>query len=317
MLDAVNWVYAGIIAGGAVLCTALYALYLHKNGKRAVIAWAALPLGALLGVSISKLVYLIMTLATYLSVHGFPVSSPAPWSVFGGLFGVYLGVWLSGKLFGEKGQDVLELFAPFGMLLIAVMRAAEFTLDQFGLGELVQTEAVQFFPVCWSVSMWGRSVWYMAVFVWEAAWALLLAVLCLLRQKKRSPLKANGFSMTLFYFCLGQMLFESLRVECIRLGFLRLEQLISAVICFVLVCILCHRYTAGRKLFMRWLPALLILAGIGAMVGLEFALDEPSYTRWVVYALIVLTLAGMGLVYYWAEKRVLNLRPAAERGGRA
>ena len=80
---------------------------------------------------------------------------------------------------------------------------------------------------------------------------------------------------------------------------------------------MCHRYTAGRKLFVRWLPALLILVGIGAMVGLEFALDEPSYTRWVVYALIVLTLFLMGLVYCWAEKRVLNLRPAAERGGRA
>lgn len=306
MLDSVNWLYVGILAGGAVLCTALYALYLRKNGKRAVIALSALPAGAVLGVALSKLVYLVMTQATYLSVHGFPVSSPAPWSVFGGLFGVYLGVWLAGRLLGEKGTVCLELFAPFGMLVVAVLRAAEFSLDQYGLGELVQTETLQFFPVCWSVSMWGRSVWYMAVFVWEAAWALLLSALCLFRQKKRGPSRANGLSMTLFYFCLGQMLFESLRVECIRLGFLRLEQLISAVVCFALVFLLCKKYKNGRNFWVRWLPALLILCGIGAMVGWMFALDEPSYTRWVVYALIILTLAGMGAVYVWAEKRVMN-----------
>ena len=203
MFGSINWLYVGILAGGAVLCTALYALYLKKYGKKTAIAWAALPMGAVLGVALSKLVYLIMTQATYLSVHGFPVSSPAPWSVFGGLFGLYLGVWLAGKLLGEKGNMYLELFAPFGMLLIAVMRAAEFSLDQVGLGELVQNEALQFFPVCWSVSMWGRSVWYMAVFVWEAAWALLLFILCLIRQGKRGPSRANGLSMTLFYFCLG------------------------------------------------------------------------------------------------------------------
>lgn len=306
MFDAVNWVYAGIIAGGAVLCTALYALYLRHNNKKALTAWAALPVSAVLGLACSKLVWLLMTQATYLSVHGFPVSSPAPWSFFGGLLGVYLGVWLTGKLMGERGLELLELFAPFGMLLIAFMRAAEFSLDQYGLGELVQTEAVQFFPVCWSVSMWGRSVWYMAVFVWEAAWALLLSVLCLIRGKKRGPLQANGLSMTLFYFCLGQMLFESLRVECIRLGFLRLEQLISAVVCFAVVCVLCRKYTAGRNIWVRFLPALLILAGIGAMVGWMFALDEPSYTRWVVYALIILTLVLMGIVHVWAEKRVFG-----------
>ncbi len=313
MFDSINWLYVGILAGGAVLCTALYALYLKKYGKKTAIAWAALPMGAVLGVALSKLVYLIMTQATYLSVHGFPVSSPAPWSVFGGLFGVYLGVWLAGRLLGEKGNMYLELFAPFGMLLIAVMRAAEFSLEQYGLGELVQNEALQFFPVCWSVSMWGRSVWYMAVFVWEAVWALLLFVLCLIRQGKCGPSRAIGLSMTLFYFCLGQMLFESLRVECIRLGFLRLEQLLSAVICFALVCVLCKQYQNAKNLFVRWLPALLTLCGIGAMVGWMFALDEPSYTRWVVYALIILTLAGMGAVYVWAEKRVLN----KGEGGRA
>ena len=313
MFDSINWLYVGILAGGAVLCTALYALYLKKYGKKTAIAWAALPMGAVLGVALSKLVYLIMTQATYLSVHGFPVSSPAPWSVFGGLLGVYLGVWLAGRLLSEKGNMYLELFASFGMLLIAVMRAAEFSLDQYGLGELVQNEALQFFPVCWSVSMWGRSVWYMAVFVWEAAWALLLFVLCLVRQGKRGPSRANGLSMTLFYFCLGQMLFESLRVECIRLGFLRLEQLVSAVVCFALVCVLCKQYQNARNVFVRWLPALLTLCGIGAMVGWMFALDEPSYTRWVVYALIILTLAGMGAVYVWAEKRVQN----KAEGGRA
>ena len=48
--------------------------------------------------------------------------------------------------------------------------------------------------------------------------------------------------------------------------------------------------------------------------------DSPSayqnssrVTRWVVYALIILTLAGMGAVYVWAEKRVLN----KGEGGRA
>ena len=306
MFESVNGVYAGITAGGAVLCTALYALYLKKHGKNPLTAWAALPLGAVLGVALSKLVYLAMTLATYLSVHGFPVSSPAPWSFFGGLAGVFLGVWLSGRLFKEKDGDHLELFAPFAMLLTAFMRAAEFCLDQTGLGELVENTAVQFFPVCWSVTMWGRPIWYMAVFAWEAVWALGLFVLCLVRQNRRGPRQANGLSMTLFYFCLGQMLFESLRVECIRLGFLRLEQLISAVVCFVLVCLLCRRYKTGQNAFLRWLPALLILAGIGAMVGLMFALDEPSYVRWVVYALVILTLTGMGLVYRWAEKRALS-----------
>ena len=288
---------------------------MKKKGKSPQNARTALSISAVLGVAFAKLVYLAMTLATYLSVHGFPVSSPAPWSFFGGLFGVYLGVWLSGKVHGEKGMPLLELFAPFGMLLIAVMRAGEFTLDQFGLGELVQTEAVQFFPVCWSVSMWGRSVWYMAVFVWEAAWALLFSVLCFFRQKKRGPVQANGLSMTLFFFCLGQMLFESLRVECIRLGFLRLEQLISAIICFAAVCVLCRKTSNARSIFLSWLPALLILAGIGAMVGLMFALDEPSYTRWVVYALVILTLACMGAVYVWAEKRALGGK--ASKGGRA
>ena len=40
------------------------------------------------------------------------------------------------------------------------------------------------------------------------------------------------------------------------------------------------------------------------MVALEFALDEASFVRWVVYMLIILTLVLMGLVYFWAEKRV-------------
>ncbi len=305
MFDSVNWVYAGIAAGGAVLSTALYALRLKMQGKRVWIAPLTLVLSAAFGFVLSKLVFEILLQATYLSVHGFPVSYPymAAWSFFGLLLGVYLGVWVTGKIVKEDAGFLLELFAPAGMLLIAVMRAAEFTLGQTGLGELVENTAVQFFPVCYPVAMWGRSTWYMAVFAWETVWALLLMVLCLFRQRRHGVRGSLGLSMTLFYFCLGQILFESLRAECIRLGFVRLEQVISAVVCLVLVLLLCVK-AKKHRFIPRFLPALLILAGIGAMVALEFALDEASFVRWVVYVLIILTLVLMGLVYFWAEKRV-------------
>ena len=65
MLDSINWVYAGITAGGAVLCTALYALYLKKNGKSPLIAWTALPISAVLGVAFAKLVYLACSACTW------------------------------------------------------------------------------------------------------------------------------------------------------------------------------------------------------------------------------------------------------------
>ncbi len=301
MFDAFNGTWALFAAAGALLAVALYVFRWSALGrKRLTLGALTLVLGAALAFLFGKLFYLVMTLTTYLSRHGFPVSSPMEWSFFGAMTGVCLAVYLSARLMKENGQTALSYFAPSLLLIVAFLRAAEFTMDQVGLGEMVETTALQFFPVCWPFVLWGTSTWYMAVFAWETAFALLLCAVCLLRQHRGGP-SSYGMDKALFYLCLGQMLFESLRAECIRLGFVRLEQVLCAVVCFALGLMLCLKNPA--KGFMRWLPALLLLAGIGAMVGLEFALDEPSYIRWVVYALIILTLFLMGLVYYRAGKK--------------
>ena len=144
---------------------------------------------------------------------------------------------------------------------VCLMRLAEFSLPPVGLG-FVWEGPLSFFPFTVK-DEYGDPC--LAVFALEAIFALTIA-LTLLRQSRREG--EAGLRWGSAWLLAGQIFWENLRSATLRVGFVRVEQVLCAGI---LLCLIWF----GAKGHGRWRRstlALLLIAGIGL---LEFIMDKP------------------------------------------
>ncbi len=304
-----NSTYFMCLTIGAVFCTGLFAWKLRRNGFKPNAAFLSLPLGLILGLVTAKVSYFFLDFRNVYGADGWAgllTNRPVEFSFVGGAFGVVLAVLAAAKIARVRAFDALDAFAPCGALMAAVTRACEGLLDPMalvGMGDFVADESLWFFPVAVENAMFYS--WFYAVFMLEAGVALICAAGSFALSHKRKFASGRVFLQTVFFLALPQIFSERMLNQCMKWGFVRIEQLLCALIVFAVVVCGCVKYR-GRG---RFLPALLMLACAGVIICIEFTLDnKPPFgielSTLTCYVLMILTLCCMAGLNIWTCRRL-------------
>ena len=255
-------------------------------------------LGTILGVVFAKLVY-YLAMIDFMVMSGWLKSlvdiNMGTFSYYGGVAGFCLGIVLSARLTHRKPTDLLNAYAPAGLLLAALARFGEVVLDGVGIRDMLYWEHPEhcFFPLAVS-NEWGE--WLYAVFMLEGFLTLGVLLLCV------TLLKKERFLRSLFYLCLIQILCESLRSDSFTWLFVKVEQLLCMLVLAGVLFVYCLRTRGVRH---RWLPFLICFPIAGIFVLLEFALNgKIPFHHGLCYAIMVAGLFVLGLTEFWAFRRM-------------
>ena len=294
---------------GAVLCAGLFAWKLRMGGMKPVLALAALPLAAILGLVMARLAYFLLEFRDmYVDYDGFAgllSTKPDEFCFIGACAGVVLAILLTAKLTGHRTLPVLDAFAPCGALMAAVARACEGLLDpmtMIGLGAWVENENHQFFPLAVEIEWAGT---FYAVFMLEALLCLLCAVGAFIISRKGGFKPGRVFLHTAFFLFLPQIFTEQVLGIYMAWGFVRIEQLLCALIGFAITLYACIR----RRKVTAYLPALGCLVCAAVLIWMEFTLDNKLLFGIDIptvgcYAIMIAALGGMACMSLYAYRKL-------------
>lgn len=272
--------YSLCVTVAALLCTLLLFLLqrLRKHPVTApLLAASAIPFG-LLG---ARLMFVLSRMGMYGNGLSVFTLTDGGYMLYGALVGVLPAFWLCAKEAGRPMSELLDDAAAPGLLMIALCRAAEYFTTE-GRGDYVEDLP---FPIA-VMGEWGMA--QLAVFVWEAAIALLIlaAVLLLCRDGH------GAFVLALVLYCCCQAVMESLREDNLpRFGFVRVSQVTSGVIVLGLTAWRALRGLSRGNAALRIGVCVLLIAGIGIA---EWALDKTNLSNVIIYGLMILCSAAMG-----------------------
>lgn len=240
------------------------------------LALAVLP-AALIG---ARLAYCLSRFSFYFVEMGL-LSVLRVWEGGCMLYGAALGALLAGALVAKmRGASIPatldELAAP-GMLAVLICRLGEWGTGE-GVGAWIESEGLMRLPFA---VMNEYEEWQLAVFLFEAAAALVI-LLRLLKVKQGSGERV--LSALLLYACC-QVVLESMRMDsCLKIGFVRISQVISALVILGVTCLRACR-ADGRKLAIR--RAVPVLFSTAAVGGIEWALDKTPVSNVLLYAVMI------------------------------
>ena len=314
MQESTYWLW---MAGSALLAFGLFCgVGLRGERRQGKLGGLSLLLGSAGGLLGAKVSYYLCQI-TFMIAAGWKESlfclHPEELSFFGGAAGVCLGVALAARLAGERPIRVLDLFAPWGLLLGALARFGENFLGQMGIGPYLENPSLCFFPLAKGFS-YGEdwTEWYLAVFVLEGLAMLAVAAVSFFRFRE------HRFLRSLFWLCLPQILLENLRMGSFMWFFcIRVEQLACMVTMFVLLILYGLRGETGWR---RFRPAGIALLCAGLFIVCEFALEgKIAFLRFLnqeaCYGLMALGQAVLGAVEIRAFRRMVQ-REKDERTGK-
>ena len=276
------------------------------SGKALTLGVCVLLLGTVFAVLGAKLFYFVFRL-TYILRQGvmeyWLSLRTDELSYYGGVAGVVFAVFLSAKICGLKARPVLNSFAPWGALLAAVARFAEYFLFPTGTGAVLDDPLP--FPIAVTIvysEYYSESL--LAVFMYEGVMSLVAFVLSLVHRDEHRRLLR-----TLFYLCLPQILLESLRSEAINMLFIHLEQLVCYI--FLEGVLVWYALAKNRKSFSSWIPALVGLAVCGLVIACEFAVDgkihlgDSRIPEWIIYSVMACGLAAVAAAEHRGNRQSL------------
>ena len=299
-----NYAYVLTLAITALLSVGWLILRLRQRQMKTAPALCGLFLSAALGVVFAKALYVALLFHRVWPRFGWGAFlrwRGAEFSFFGGGIGVLLGMFLSARLFNEDVKRFMTAFAPCGALMAAGARYGERYLGLLGVGSYTDDPFLSRFPfaIC---NEYGE--WFLAIFMLEALAALIIAILFSLR-KKEEKIPGLLLERVIFYLCLAQIFCESLRAQGMKWGFVRVEQVLSAIALVGLLFLGCMkiRNESGWKRF--WpIPAALLC--ICVIVGVEFALDKTELSPILLYAVMLLMLSAMGAMEWVCTRKRLK-----------
>lgn len=203
--------------------------------------------------------------------------------LYGAALGALLAAGLLARRHGESAAAMLDELAVPGLLAVAVCRLGE-GLTGEGVGPWVESAALMRFPFAVQ-NEFGE--WQLAVFVLEAAAALLIALTVLRVQSGHGE---RIMTALLLYACC-QVVLESLRMDsCLKIGFVRVSQVISAVVILGVAVLRAHR-AGGRALVIRRAAGLGVCAAL--VGGIEWALDKTPVSNVLLYGVMIAACAAM------------------------
>lgn len=221
-------------------------------------------------------------------------AQPYYYSFGGGVLGFLLSLFLTARIFRKPFAAAADAFTPVGLFAIAGLRFAE-TLSDFGWGDFVEAAWLQRYPFAIQ-NMYEE--WCAAIFNLEALCALVILAVLLMAGGK---LAGRRLQTALIWWCATQIFCESLRVESIQWGFVRVQQLQCAILMAVVLFLCTLRTGSRRKALSSWIG---LLAGAGLVVFLEYAIDKMPWPTFLNYIMMAIVLGVMG----WCVQRMLPRR---------
>lgn len=203
--------------------------------------------------------------------------------LYGAVFGA---VFAAAMLAKKRKMSVLALLDQMtvpGLVMIAICRLAEGFAGE-GLGAWIEQEVFARFPIAVQ-NPYGE--WQLAVFLFEACYAALIIV-PVLRAKGN---KGKKTMLALALYAGAQIVFESLRMDsCLRIGFVRVSQVISALVLLAVTAWIQKNAAGKRAVLGRCAVTLICVACIGAI---EWALDKTQVDNLLLYIVMAALCALM------------------------
>ena len=302
--------YSVCIAAGAALAVALTAVITRlKGGKLADGLSLALVSGAFALIG-ARVLYCVLQWSYIMNDLGgtwlFPVQLwQGGYTMYGALLGGLLGGLIWAKATGKGFGKLADALVPGMLLLIAAGRLGEYFTVQGG-GNDRATEALSMLPLT-KADYWGDPV--LAVCGLAVIVAIVALIVTLVQLMQRAP-AGRAAENGLIIVSAWQILLESLRGdELIKFGFVRLNMIAAAV---VLAAILAGRVIRSVKQtgWKAWQIGriVLLLAGAGVVIAIEFALDGkiklPGVSNTMLDALAVMGMMLSVLIADGREKEV-------------
>nr|SIP63356.1 prolipoprotein diacylglyceryl transferase [uncultured bacterium] len=281
--------YWFLLALGWALSFVLYG----RRLKNRELPWkAALPAGLaglILGPALAKVSYVLLLWPRQIGRYGIQalimLDNPAEYCVFGGIAGLCIAAAVMARVGCLPVARCMDAFAPCAALMLGFIRLGEYELDTLGLGGYLTEEHPLARPPFAVQNSWEE--WFWAVFLLEAAVALAVALIFALRRDRVPGLTLE---LTLFFLALAQILMESFRARCMKWGFVRVEQVLCAVLAVALICRACW------KLRLLW-PVEGAVLSVLIVVWAELGLDKwSSFPDWTVYLIMAFALVRMGVI---------------------
>ena len=239
---------------------------------------------------------------------------------YGALLGVLLSAFLAARITHTPFSRVLDGAAGPGLIAVCCCRMAE-SLVGLGYGQPIvewfgDPFLLEFDPsaripssFAWAdpsplfrfpLAVQRNGTWFFSVFFWEALAALVIGLIVLLMKRR----KAGGHAaLAVLLYAACQVLMESMRRDAVlKWGMVRFSQLLSAIAIGAVMLICCIRLPQKERKPGRiagvWIA---VLALLGIIIALEFALDEKiAFLAWMhmdlCYLLIGLCCLGIMLV---------------------
>ncbi len=281
-------------------------------------------LGMVLGIACARLLYCLVNLSdftdTYENLWLTLRFFDGGLSLYGLLLGLLLAACLTAALTHEKVSQLLDvLCVPMGLLFCALFLGQQDT--GLGIGTLVEEgAATKNFPWLFLCERMGVNVEYrMLVYLYQAAVSLMIALMMipvyLHRQKAATYRSGEAALVTLALFGAAMTVLESLRDDGhMLIIFLRIGQVVSALLAVVCVIVLCCRYRKllGKSSVLTVLPWVTILLFVAGVVMLEFALDGRlaaiEATTGQLYLVMTALCLGMAVLAWLLGSRLFKLR---------
>ena len=304
--------YYSYVAIAAAVYLAIAANQFRRNSVplRSSVLTAAMT--AVSGFVFAKLLYILLLAASSWRLHGasaFVRFQPSEMSIVGCCLGALLAVYASGRRQKTNTGRLMDVYSPVFAIGIFLLRAGEyFSLsgaEMLGAGEYIGDYSFSVFPLA-VFNRWDEA--YFAVCLLEAAAALYLAIRAFIMLRKDQNSRGQIVSYVCFCAALAQILCESLRSQCMRWGFVKIEQVLCAVVVMYIIVADCRNKALPFRILLRVI--LLSLSCILVMVLLEFAMDKTDIPKLICYLLMILMLSGL----YFIRRYVLKHDFAATCG---
>lgn len=307
--------YGAFVAAGTAAAIALAALVRGVKGRDAA-GGAAAALCAGVGALVCSHLLFCAVRWSYIinDLCESPLFLVQPWkggyTMYGAIVGALLGVFAYARVKKQPLAPLMDAVVPGMAALIALGRFAErYTLQGMGkyidlaasgdipllgrsISEFMQNEPMSYLPFALKDD-WGG--FNMIVYNYEAIFAALTLAVTLVMLARKAPVgRAAETGLTLI--SLGQLIFESWRMdECIRFGFVRLNMIMAAVMLLAVLVLRLVRI-GRREGFKPWsaVRTVLLFAGAGVIILIEFALDKSTINNSLLYAVMTLMLVMMG-----------------------
>ena len=185
---------------------------------------------------------------------------------YGGILGALIALWLIG---GRQCLRLMDAYAPSMALMIAFARIAEGFSGQ-GYGEYWYEESTAFCRFPFMVYDPYYESWGWALFM---AGAVIAAVLFILLMRRKAAFPGDQTLTLLGLYAAAQIVLESLRRdEFLRWGFVRVEELLSAVVILVVLILYWVHSGKGRAVAKSVVVAVFVAMVVFCLL-LEFATE--------------------------------------------